>query len=791
MANPEPVDAAVAQQSPANPRSQLTTEELGPQSSTKQRISELRPKLFYEGWGIIENPFGVTPDPRYFYQSKTHAEASSSLIIGIECGVGFQALIAPPGMGKTTILFDILERFKEVASTGFLCQPQGNSSDLLRSLMAELGGEAHDSDLVQVKQVINDLLVRERRAGRLTIVIIDEAQSLATSVLETVRLLSNFETSTEKLLHIILAGQPLLAQRLASPDVAQLSQRISVLTTLVPFDLDDTVKYVDHRLKIAGYRRQPLFTFAALNLIWEHSRGIPREINKLCFNAMLLARAAGQRRVDSEILQEVVADFDLERLRYKFEAPSTEMKGVQTADRTRAETEEAKLGAAIADELSRPASHDGPDVVVVRTVKPEASVCNNRTETSSLPGIAAADLASTEAEGIEIEAASRRVTNAETAAESDHVQQPTSERSIKVAVEPLWAEVQPGSTEKPEPAREITPHPLTGLDRNSTPADNSGIKHSESDSAVSASVVLRTPSHGSLADSKLDLAKNSVPHLGLDPDSEVQPAGQAGKNTAMAMPIAAHKSVIPGLEMDQVMKLSQLLHEINHELDAASGIHLDSKSEEKPEFRVDSKSDFASVSTHKDETGSKLGDSGSSSDFRSDSEFELRSDLRVVTTIEKKSEPSSVASAFAAADRLRVVFEGLFGEPTGSRWGGAWQLPVWTRAQWQSHKASIYVGGAAVILSLVLLWTPAVTPPQGRPELSTLEQLLITLGLHEPSPRRVPEINPEARVWIDVQTGLYYCHGGEMYGKTPGGKFKTQQDAQQSRFRPANHKACP
>jgi type II secretory pathway predicted ATPase ExeA len=263
------------------------------------------------------------------YQSKTHAEARSSLITGIECGVGFQALIAPPGMGKTTILFEVLERFNKVARTTFLFQIQGDSGDFLRYLISELGGEAHDSDLVRMQDTINELVIRERRAGRQTIIIIDEAQNLTTSVLETLRQLSNFETPTEKLLQIILAGQPQLAQRLANPEMAQLHQRISILTTLIPFGLEDTRNYIEHRLTIAGYKGPPLFTSAAVRLMWDRSGGVPREINTLCFNALLLASAAEQKQVDSVILDEVVADLDLDRVRLNTGTPPSGMRGVQ------------------------------------------------------------------------------------------------------------------------------------------------------------------------------------------------------------------------------------------------------------------------------------------------------------------------------------------------------------------------------------------------------------------------------------------------------------------------------
>ncbi len=307
-------NATTAQQPPNAPPAQKPHEP-GQQEVELQAIGGLRSDSVFQQFGILENPFGVTPNPRYLYQSRTHAEASSSLIVGIECGVGFQALIAPPGMGKTTILFNILEQFERVACTAFLFQLQSDSSDLLRNFISELGGDAPDSDLVRMQDTINQLLIRERQAGRRTILIIDEAQTLEPSVLETIRLLSNFETPSEKLLQIILAGQPQLAHRLASAEAAQLSQRISILTTLVPLGSEDTAKYIEHRLKIAGYRGRPLFTAEALQLIWESSGGIPREINKLCFNALLLARAVKQTQVDLQILQEVLTDLSLDRVR--------------------------------------------------------------------------------------------------------------------------------------------------------------------------------------------------------------------------------------------------------------------------------------------------------------------------------------------------------------------------------------------------------------------------------------------------------------------------------------------
>ena len=269
-----------AQPIPDNALPPTRGDERNPQDTKLQLIGRLRPELLYGQYGIRENPFGVTPNPRYLYESRTHTEARSSLIAGIECGVGFQALIAPPGMGKTTILLSVLELFKDVARTAFLFQTQGDSRDFLRYLLLDLDCDAHDADRVRMQDALNQLLIREHRAGRHTLIVIDEAQSLDVSVLETIRLLSNFETPREKLLQIILAGQPPLAQRLANPELAQLSQRISILRTLVPFGLQDTINYIDHRLHVAGYQGAPLFTPEAVKLISERSGGISRRAGR-------------------------------------------------------------------------------------------------------------------------------------------------------------------------------------------------------------------------------------------------------------------------------------------------------------------------------------------------------------------------------------------------------------------------------------------------------------------------------------------------------------------------------
>jgi len=258
----------------------------------------------------------MTPNSRYLYESRTHREAKSSLMIGLECGVGFQALIAPPGMGKTTLLSHILQQFRKSALAISLFQVQGGSSDFLEYLLSELGSRSPTSSPARAQDAINRLLVAQFRNRRPVIIVIDEAQHLDLEVMETIRMLSNFETSSEKLLHIIFSGQPQLAANLANPQLAQLRQRISIFATLKPFDRADTEQYIEHRLALAGHSGSGLFTPDSVTMLWEHSKGVPRNVNSLCFNALLIAASTNSRHVDELTISEVLKDRSLNLLAF-------------------------------------------------------------------------------------------------------------------------------------------------------------------------------------------------------------------------------------------------------------------------------------------------------------------------------------------------------------------------------------------------------------------------------------------------------------------------------------------
>src|SRR5437870_6132640 len=180
--------------------------------------------MFLNFYRLREQPFGVTPDPRFLYFSPAHREALASLFYGIETGRGFLSLVAQPGMGKTTLLFQLLKRWKGYVHSAFLFQTQCDSRELLRYLMEDLGLDSQDRDIVRMHTDLNDFLSRETKAGKRVVLLIDEAQNLSDSVLETVRLLSDFEAPDRKLLQIVLAGQPELEQRLMRPGLTQLGR---------------------------------------------------------------------------------------------------------------------------------------------------------------------------------------------------------------------------------------------------------------------------------------------------------------------------------------------------------------------------------------------------------------------------------------------------------------------------------------------------------------------------------------------------------------------------------------
>jgi len=219
------------------------------------------------------------------------------------------SLIAKPGMGKTTILLHLLNQLGEAARSVFLFQTLCSPEALLHDLLRDLGVVDPSGDIGRMQEQLNRVLMAEARHGRKVVVVIDEAQNLEDSALELLRMLSNFETTSYKLMQIILAGQPQLSEKLASPHLLQLRQRIAISAWLQPLSADETRLYVKHRLQVAGFDfRTALFTPKAGALIAKYSEGIPRNINNICFNALSVGWASKQRTIEKEVVREAVRE---------------------------------------------------------------------------------------------------------------------------------------------------------------------------------------------------------------------------------------------------------------------------------------------------------------------------------------------------------------------------------------------------------------------------------------------------------------------------------------------------
>ena len=330
--------------------------------------------MFLEYYHLREQPFGVTPDPRFLYFGPAHREALATLMYSIESRRGFSAMVAEPGMGKTTLLFRLLETLRSTSRTAFLFQTEGDSRDLLRGVLADLGIATQSSDLTTLHETLNGALLEEMRAGRQVVVVFDEAQNLDEKSLESVRLLSNFETATHKLMHIVLAGQPRLGERLAGPDLKQLLQRVSTIVRLDPFAPEETAAYIDWRLRTAGYEGGPLFSPEALDLIARVSKGVPRNINSLCFQALSIGFAMQSKTIGADILREVVADLD------PSPRPSHRGKAPAAPPPIRA----AAPAAAVAARGSEPAPVAAPSLAASSVAAPSVAARVARTPASSM-----------------------------------------------------------------------------------------------------------------------------------------------------------------------------------------------------------------------------------------------------------------------------------------------------------------------------------------------------------------------------------------------------------------------
>ena len=272
--------------------------------------------MYLRYYGLRELPFELTSNPRFLYLSPRHREALSTLEYGLSAAKAATVLIGEAGTGKTTLLRSALqsESCRSVKCV-YVHNPTLTRSEFIQTLsrQLELGEAASESKAALLSAL--EMRLREKRAvGQIVALVVDEAQSLGYELLEEIRLLGNIETPNEKLLPLVLAGQPEFADRLNERELRQLKQRVALRCELKPFTVEETATYIASRIRAAGGEAARLFTREAVMLIHEHSHGTPRTISVICDNALVTAMALGHRRADRQTVLEVCADFDLERM---------------------------------------------------------------------------------------------------------------------------------------------------------------------------------------------------------------------------------------------------------------------------------------------------------------------------------------------------------------------------------------------------------------------------------------------------------------------------------------------
>jgi len=265
--------------------------------------------MYCEFFGFSEKPFTITPNPHFIFLSSIHREAFGRLLYGVDSHAGFIALTGEVGTGKTTMLRTLLTQLdSDKYRSALIFNPCMSGEQLLESICKEFGIQADGKDRFSYLDALNRFLLEQHQSGRTVVLVIDEAQNLAPEVLEQVRMISNLETERDKLIQIILAGQPELDVVLARHDLRQLSQRITVRCSLTPMKLKDTQDYINHRLKVSGSRIPGIFSPKAVKQIYRFSRGIPRLINVACEQALVMAWTRESLTITPEISSQVLLE---------------------------------------------------------------------------------------------------------------------------------------------------------------------------------------------------------------------------------------------------------------------------------------------------------------------------------------------------------------------------------------------------------------------------------------------------------------------------------------------------
>src|SRR5579863_10264262 len=271
--------------------------------------------MYKKFFGLKENPFNVNPDPRYLYLTPNTQEALACLTYGIETRKGFILLTGEVGTGKTTLINKLLEWLhQERVYTAFVFNPRLTVSQFFDFMMADFGIPCESHMKSQVLLKLNQWLLERYQSGERAVLIVDEAQNLSPRMLEEIRLLTNLETSTEKLLQIVLSGQPELEEKLRQPELRQLRQRITLRAKTYPLTLAETGGYIERRLSIAGADGRVIFTPDAVEAVHRYARGIPRVINLLCEHSLIGAFADQVIPVPDSIVDSVAREFELDQM---------------------------------------------------------------------------------------------------------------------------------------------------------------------------------------------------------------------------------------------------------------------------------------------------------------------------------------------------------------------------------------------------------------------------------------------------------------------------------------------
>ena len=269
--------------------------------------------MYKKFFGLKENPFNVNPDPRFLFQTSEIQEALACLTYGVERRRGFVLLTGEVGTGKTTLLNKLLEGLREArVATAFIFNPRLSANQFLHFMLGDFGISCESHMKSQILLVLNQWLLERYRAGETALLIVDEAQNLSLEVLEEIRLLTNLETATEKLLQIVLSGQPELETLINQTALRQLRQRITLRCRMVPLSLEETQGYISERLRIAGAEGEPVFNSDAIEVVFRYSRGIPRVINLLCDHSLITAYAEAQKPVLAGTVEAVAREFELD-----------------------------------------------------------------------------------------------------------------------------------------------------------------------------------------------------------------------------------------------------------------------------------------------------------------------------------------------------------------------------------------------------------------------------------------------------------------------------------------------